>query len=344
MKYKVSIILPVYNVEKFLDKCLKTLINQTLKEIEIIAVNDCSTDKSLEILQKYHEMYGDRFQVIDSEINLKQGGARNLGISKATGEYIGFVDPDDYIALDMFEKMYNAANQNDADVVSCDYFEVVGLKKTYVSNDLPEGILNKENKKKVLQRKYGWELWQQLYKRNLFIDNKIEFSENLYVTDLEIGALVLLYANKICKVKEPLYYYIKHDAATTTFKLNDKKVYDLITVSDKRIEHFKKRNLYKDYKEEIDYIYFWHVCIVSVPRCVINFSKPQYEKMEELKMKLQINVPDIKNNPYYRNSNSFSKIIFTLLFKNKYILVQFLKSGNMFSQGTRNKIKKFLKK
>ncbi|WP_203289113.1 glycosyltransferase [Metabacillus sp. cB07] len=343
MGYKVSIILPIYNVEKFLKKCLETLVNQTLKDIEIIAVNDCSTDNSLKILHEYQSQYGDKFQIINSKDNVKQGGARNLGIKAARGEYVGFVDPDDYVTLDMFEKMYHSAIENNAEIVTCDYYEIIGETKIYKSNDLPEGILDKENKRIALQRKYGWELWQQIYKKELFTVNSIQFSENLYVTDLEIGALIVMYANRITKVKEALYFYVKHDSATTTFKVNDRKIYDLLVVSDKRINHFKERKLYDEYKQEIDYIYFWHVCIVSVSRCVLNFSKPQYKKIDEIKGKILINIPDIRNNRYYIDSNLYTKLILVLLFKNKYILASILKGSKILSPNLKNKVKNIIK-
>ncbi|EOR23318.1 glycosyltransferase [Niallia nealsonii AAU1] len=343
MEVKLSIIVPVYNVEKFLGKCLDSLFNQTLKEFEIVAVNDCSTDYSLEILKKYKDVFGEKLQIIDSEINSKQGGARNFGIQAARGEFIGFVDPDDYIESSMFEKMYNKACSENADIVTCDYFEVANNKIVYINNDIPSGIVDKQYKKNILQRKYGWELWQQIYKKDLFISNSIQFSPHLYVTDLEIGALLFMYSKKVSKVNEALYYYVKHDSATTTFKLNDEKIYDLIIISDKRLQHFKERNLYNTYKDEIDFIYFWHICVVSVPRCVINFSKPQYKKMDELKLKIQNNIPDIKRNKYFTTSNLFSKVIFYLLFKNKVLLVALLKTHNIIPYKYKKYIKKFLK-
>lgn len=343
MNYKLSVIIPVYNVAKFLDTCMDSLSKQTLREMEIIAVNDCSTDNSLEILQKYKEQFQDSLQIIDSKKNTKQGGARNLGIAAARGEFIGFVDPDDYIEPTMFEKMYNQAIETNSDIVTCDYYIVSGNKKQYTHNDIAEGTVDEEYLKKLLQRKYGWELWQQIYKRELFIENDIKFSPHLFVTDLEIGALIFMYAKKVSKVREALYYYIKHDSATTTFKLNDEKIYDLITISNKRMQHFKDRKLYNTYKEEIDYIYFWHICVVSVPRCVINFTKPQYQKMDELKDLITTNIPDIKNNKYFQASNSFSKTIYSLLFKNKRALVVLLKMQNIIPEKYKEYVKNLLK-
>ena len=111
---KVSVIVPVYNTEEYLEKCLNSLINQTLKEIEIICVNDGSTDNSGKILKQYAKRYP-QVKVIEQQ-NLKQGAARNNGVKTATGEYIGYVDSDDWVDLDYFEKLYNTAKKYDSDI------------------------------------------------------------------------------------------------------------------------------------------------------------------------------------------------------------------------------------
>ena len=112
-KIKISVIVPVYNTEKYLNECLNSLVNQTIyKELEIICINDASTDNSLKILEGYEKQY-ENLIVINSNVNKKQGGARNLGIMRATGEYLGFVDSDDFVDLEMYEKLYNEAIKKD---------------------------------------------------------------------------------------------------------------------------------------------------------------------------------------------------------------------------------------
>ena len=106
--YKVSVIIPVYNTEQYLNKCLDSLVNQTLKDIEIILINDGSTDNSQNIIDEYSAKYPDKIKSFIKE-NGGQATARNLGITKATGEYIGFVDSDDWIELNMYEELYNKA-------------------------------------------------------------------------------------------------------------------------------------------------------------------------------------------------------------------------------------------
>ena len=106
MKIKVSVIVPVYNVEKFIDKCLNSLVKQSLKEIEIIVVNDGTKDNSQKIIDKYVKKYPDKIKSYIKE-NGGQGSARNYGLKKATGEYIGYVDSDDFVEKDMYKKLYN---------------------------------------------------------------------------------------------------------------------------------------------------------------------------------------------------------------------------------------------
>lgn len=130
---KISVIIPVYNVENYLRECLDSIINQTFKDIEIICVDDCSTDNSLDILNEYAQK-DNRIKVFEQKENSGQGAARNFGISIAQGEYITFVDPDDYIESTMYEKMYNQAKTLNSEIVMCDvqkFFETSGNIKLY---------------------------------------------------------------------------------------------------------------------------------------------------------------------------------------------------------------------
>ena len=111
---KVSIIIPFYNTEKYIGKCLETVVNQTLDDIEVICVNDCSTDNSLDVVYDFANK-DKRIKVINNPLNMKQGASRNIGIKMATGEYIGFIDSDDWIDLDYFEKLYVAVKKHNPD-------------------------------------------------------------------------------------------------------------------------------------------------------------------------------------------------------------------------------------
>lgn len=125
---KVSIIVPVYNTEAYLERCLKSLVNQTLKDIEIICIDDGSKDNSVAILKKYSQL-DKRIKIIEQE-NLGVSVARNNGLKLATGEYIGFVDSNDWIDLDFYEKLYNAAKKYDADISAC------GIKRLHINGNI----------------------------------------------------------------------------------------------------------------------------------------------------------------------------------------------------------------
>lgn len=120
---KLSIIVPVYNMaaDGKLEYCLNSLVSQTIEDYEIIAVDDCSTDCSFEILQKYAADYPEKFRAIHSEVNQKQGGAKNIGMEAARGEWIGFIDSDDWITPDFYERLIGKGEETGADMVGCDY-------------------------------------------------------------------------------------------------------------------------------------------------------------------------------------------------------------------------------
>ena len=133
---KVSIIVPVYNVESYLDKCLNSLVNQTLKDIEIIVINDGSTDNSQKIIDKYSKKYKNIINITKENGGVSE--ARNLGLEKASGEYIGFLDSDDWIEPDMYELMYQKAKTENFDIVACDTQAIYYYKIVYISSNINE--------------------------------------------------------------------------------------------------------------------------------------------------------------------------------------------------------------
>ena len=174
---KVSIIVPVYNVEKYLRECLESLVNQTLKDIEIICVNDGSTDSSLSILKEY-EQKDDRVKVID-KANSGYGATMNIGLNNAKGEYIGIVESDDFANLDMFEKLYDVAIKNNADIVKSDlyyYTKESGKRKAgKISKNLCDRVFEAKDKLSIFN--IFPSIWSGIYKRELLNENNIRFLE-----------------------------------------------------------------------------------------------------------------------------------------------------------------------
>ena len=187
---KVSIIIPVYGVEQYISKCLDSLVNQTLEDIEIVVVNDGSPDNSQKIIDKYVKRYPDKVKSYIKE-NGGQGSARNYGIKYATGEYIGYVDSDDYVEKDMYERLYNKAKEDDLDIVICGSYNVVE-ETDEKTTDLDRIIF--DNKK--LNAFFGrMAVWNKIYKKSLV--SNMKFRSKVWYEDLDFTVNVLSKAKKI---------------------------------------------------------------------------------------------------------------------------------------------------
>ena len=201
---KVSVIIPVYNTEKYLRKCLDSVCNQTLSDIEIICVNDCSTDNSFEILKEY-ALKDDRIKLIDFKENKGAAVARNTGIDEAKGEYIGFVDSDDFIDLDFYEKLYNKAIETGADCSKGELWEINDESKEpfcpYVYD------LNKLIAKN--QAYFYFTYTSAIYNKNFLKKYDINFPAGLcHLEDPCFTIKAALYYNKIAIVDNVKYYYV----------------------------------------------------------------------------------------------------------------------------------------
>ena len=217
---KVSIIVPVYNVEKYLAKCLDSLINQTLKEIEIICINDGSRDNSLSILREYSNK-DNRIIVVDKK-NEGQSIARNIGISRASGEYLGFVDSDDWVDLDYFEKLYNSAKKYDTDI-SCAGYKRVKKCKSRVRKSFEAELLCKTTNDKVRLDNVPADnyIWNKIYKRNVWLDKKIKFVSGRYFEDIALVIKILHQFGDMIIVPDTYYNYRVNSNSTVmqkTFK------------------------------------------------------------------------------------------------------------------------------
>lgn len=221
MTIKVSIIVPVYNCEKHLARCLDSLTNQTLKDIEIILINDGSIDNSGAICDKYSIM--DNRIVVIHKKNSGISDTRNLGINVAQGEYIGFVDSDDFVELRMFEKLYTAAIQNKCDVSICNYYSYFNKDNFYISNEnLKEGIYDSDtilmkfignNINEFEKPFYLASVWRCLYKKALI--SKTKFPPIKTIEDRLFNIEILCKTKNVYYLSEALYYYFYNTSSIT---------------------------------------------------------------------------------------------------------------------------------
>lgn len=297
---KISIIVPVYNTEKYLEKCLESLVNQTLENIEIIVINDGSTDNSPNIIEKYEKLYPEKIKAF-TKPNGGISSTRNFGLSKSSGEYIGFIDSDDYIEHNMYEELYKKAIEGDFDVTICNTTLVyeneveTNTLKMYIDDD----IINKEKIKESMNYFYPV-LWDKIIKRSLIYNTEgsyLEFENGVWYEDMQW--LIKLYPriNSIGVVNKPLHYYLQR-GQSITYTYND-KLYDIINNMDNVIEYYKNNNLYEEYKEELEYLYVRYAFATFMKRLAKSKDKQKYKEGFSYAIdKVKQNFPDYKKNKY----------------------------------------------
>ncbi|MCF2876609.1 MULTISPECIES: glycosyltransferase [unclassified Tenacibaculum] len=294
-KPKVSVIVPIYNVEKYLRRCLDSLVNQTLTDIEIILVDDESPDNSKEIYQEYIAK-DDRIKLVQKK-NGGLGFARNSGLEIAIGEFIAYIDSDDYVDVNMFKKLYDTSKKNNLDTVYCGYnnlddelkvhsFSEVDDLTIFSTEDEVNGVLLDMiacKPSSPLERKYRMSVWHAIYSRDLIENNKIRFcSERQFISeDIIYHIDYLSKANKIAFIPDSFYYYCyNEDSLTKTFR--EDRFEKSVILHQELLRRFKVEG-YKEsvYKNRVDrfLIGYARYTIVRLSKAAINYS----EKLKILK-------------------------------------------------------------
>lgn len=300
--YKISVIIPVYNSQDFLKKCLDSVLNQSLDNYEVIVIDDGSTDKSLEIIKSFSNKYSNL--TYKSKINEGQAVARNLGIETAKGEYVCFVDSDDYIDKYMLEKLYKKAISEKADIVVCDFFE------EYKNKTIPRKALyiNAENIAKSYMVSMAGPCWK-IIKTSLFKNNSIKFLENCIYEDLAIIPALALYTDKISYYNESLYHYIIREESTMQKKNYNKSMESIFDVINFVYDKFKDKN----YQAELEFLYINHLLYAGCGRFL------QYKNTEDMILKIR-NImkekfPKWRENIYFKKQNKIYKVTCNIFYR-----------------------------
>ena len=299
---KVSVIIPVYNVENYLRKCLDSLVNQTLKDIEIIVVNDGTPDNSQEIIDEYVKKYPKKVVSIIQE-NGGQGAARNTGLLHAKGEYIGYVDSDDYVEENMYEELYNKAKEEDSDIVICGNNVV---KENY------EFLSKEDVDKEFLLGKMA--VWNKIYKKNIIVDNNIQFRSKVWYEDLDFTMKVYFSSKKISYVDKPLYNYLLREGSTMNNN-NIKRNLELIQAFDSLIDYCKDKKIYNKAKDKIEFLCIYHMYIFAITR-VLNTNNKYKDKIaiiNKFRDYINSNFPNFKQNKYLYLLPKRRKLIYNLI-------------------------------
>ena len=297
---KISVIIPVYNSSTYLRKCLDSVVNQTLKDIEIIVINDGSTDDSKNIIEEYLCKYKNII-FIDQE-NKGIGKTRNIGIKKATGEYITFVDSDDYIKENMLEEYYKYAKKHNFDLVIGSYIKKINNKEIIFENNKFKTGNVKTTPQILYLIEYG--PWAKLYKRETLINNNIYFDEKRKYEDMPFVSKALLKSKLIGQIIEPYYYYIIHNNSETTTM--DKRVFDILDIL-KEIKDYYKREYYL--RDELDYVIIDKITTYMLQQRVQKDNKLRIEFINAGYAFLNKNIKNWRGNKYYKKTNFLKRII-----------------------------------
>ncbi|MFH4969057.1 glycosyltransferase [Gaetbulibacter sp. M240] len=267
MNIKISYIVPIYNTSNSLKKCLDSLLLQTFQNIEVIMVNDGSSDNSEEICLNYTKN-NTRFKYFFKE-NGGLSSARNFGILKAQGDYIFFLDSDDYIAPNSGELLFKAANENQADIVNFGYFYVKDKLEDKRQSVLPKNtILNHSDilellKYDTVKNKFLWFSWTYFIKTSFLMKNNILFKENVLLgEDSDFNLRLLLTANKIYNISDPLYFYVYNENSLTQSTFRKDLLPKFSVQFEERISVYKDFNIFIDpYTTDIAQNYLEHSLI-----------------------------------------------------------------------------------
>ncbi len=269
MKPLVSIIVPVYNVSNYIEQCLNSLTNQTLKEIEIIVVDDCGTDDSIDKAEKLAKK-DKRIKIVHNKTNQGLAESRNIGLKYVKTEYVAFLDSDDWVAEDFIEKLYNACIIENADIAVSDviyYYNQNKQTREWVStwNFKSGKKINSEPEDKQYNM-YACACWNKLYRTELFVKYNLKFPKGLYIEDVPITFITTMLANKIVMVEDTrLYYRMRNDSIMATSK-TDRKPFDIFKIyeyTEALFNEYKEFDKHKQYRQildnfEIFNIYGWH--------------------------------------------------------------------------------------
>ena len=331
---KLSLIVPCYNVQEFLPKCLDSILSQTLKDIEIICINDGSPDDCLRILKEYHKKYGDKITIIDKK-NEGVWQARLDGIKKAHGEYICFIDSDDYIAPEYAEKLYETAIKYNADIAICGFDRIDYSTGKRYSHEMckPKHRKISINNNPGLLLEINTAPWNKIYKTNLLKKLPKLMKTPSVLEDVALLQLIYLSADIISFTPKSLYRYIVHDgSAIKTIKTSD-LTHGQVTLKEIRNLYAKNKSI--QFLDYIDANAFLHLGISLMFR-LYESKTPNFKKiLKDNTSFLNNNFPNWNKNQYLNlnyiknNNGSKAKVYIIKKFYNYHLFRLFLASYNI---------------
>lgn len=269
---KVSVIIPVHNTDSYLNQCIDSVLNQTLKEIEIIAVDNGSDDRSPEILESYRINNSSCFKVVNSDV-ADLSSARNLGLLHATGEYIAYLDSDDYVHPKTYEKMYTKAQEGDYDMVVCDIIYAYPNRNIKVLSGIQKDKTSVSDIRESITTIHP-AAWNKLFKRKI-VTGEVSFTPYIFFEDFEFLYRVYPYINSIGVVREPLIFYRQREGSIT--HVFDERLYSFVKNFDNIIDHYQQIGCFEEYHRELEYLYVRYAYATMIKRMSLMRNHKAYK-------------------------------------------------------------------
>lgn len=308
---KVSVIVPVYNVENYIEKCLDSLLAQTIDEIEILAVDDGSKDTSGEIIDAYAAKYENI-----TAFHKPNGGlsdARNFGLQYAIGEFIAFVDSDDYVDCDMLKKMVDKAILEDLDIVVCD----TTIEYEHTAYPLASNLHYTDDKVKAYIFAHPMACTRLVRKT---IMDQFQFEKGIFYEDLNVTPTYVLATKRIGFLEEPFYHYVQRDASIMNQREFSEKLLDIFTVLQHVKDAFANQKMEKQYHDELEYLYIIHLLRSATLRFLQYKNGTGYVKrINEI---MNTYYPNWRQNIYFKRSNRKFRLVCWLAYKEHYSMLK----------------------
>lgn len=305
---KVSVIIPVYGVAQYIEKCTESLLAQTLAEMEFIFVDDHGPDDSIAVARRIIAGHPreSQFRFLDPGQNLGAGMARNFAIPYAEGEYIGFVDGDDWVDPDMFLALYRQAKAF-GDVDICYSYAVKeysdGKPSLVLKNPSVKAGEFTHDKKAFYLVNYVSYFTTYIYKKEHLMCHEVRFPQSRWAEDSFFVSCSLMTAKSVASIDKPMYHYrIRPGSASTT--TDDTKYLLRIAVFDKLLQYAKDHGVYQEFKEEINFIYIKKCGLAALMDYANGTLKPQPSIFKEIKKTISLSIPNYESNSYYKKSVS----------------------------------------
>lgn len=313
----LSLIVPVYNMAKDgnLEYCLNSLVGQTLENMEVIAVDDKSTDDSLKILYEFEAKYPGRFKAVASPENRRQGGARNLGLKEASGRYIGFMDSDDWVMPDLYERMVALADSTGADCVGTDMCRIYEHSMVPTEHEAcnlmsQTGVFDHEKRKAFLL--HPGPLGTKIYSREIFFGKEFKFPEKMAYEDNAAFVEIVMRIKHFEHIPETNVFYYQH-AGSTTHTINISKCKERMAAARMMLEFARANGALEEFPEELEYqfiILFYKNTLFGYMQSDI---KKDWKFVKEIGEEMKATFPNFRANVYYnQNVNAYEQNLINL--------------------------------